>query len=143
MIHKEAAESLTHSVIRVLHSRFPSRFDCVDRHEHLFSMCFWLPCRTNQSENIWRGTHIALLWGVRMLDALVLVHIRFNVRCAIIFSVIWIISGHIPVKPIFSVLNAFRCAILLTFKWMMVDSPDSVDIEDLSSSSRKFLSRQR
>ena len=34
----------------------------------------------------------------------------------------------IPVKPIFGVGNAVRCAILIPFDWMMVDSADSADV---------------
>jgi hypothetical protein len=37
-IHKEARENLTDSVLLFLHSRVPSRVDCIDGHQHLFSM---------------------------------------------------------------------------------------------------------
>jgi len=37
-IHTEAGETLTHSVLLCLHCLVPSRFDCIDCHEHLFSM---------------------------------------------------------------------------------------------------------
>ena len=68
--------------------------------------------------------------------------IRLVVCSAIIFSVIWIIEVAIPVQPIMGVRNAFRCAIIMTFDWMTVDSPDLADIEDLSSSSSEVLCRQ-
>jgi len=90
-IHKEAGETLMHSVLLFCHSLVPSCFDCIDRHQHLVSLSLWIPCRPNQSGNIWRGDHILLLLVFRILDAIVLVHIGFNVRRAIIFTVIWII----------------------------------------------------
>jgi len=40
------------------------------------------------------------------------------------------------------VRKAFRCAILIPFDWMTVDSSDSANILDLSSSSREVLCRQ-
>jgi len=90
-IHKEAGETLTHSVILFLHSLIPPRFKSVDHHQHLFSLSLWLPCSPNQLGNIWRGAHIPLLRAFRILNAIVLLQIRFNVCCATVFAVIWII----------------------------------------------------
>jgi len=102
----------------------------------------WLQWNPNQSGNIWGGTHIPLLWTFRILDAIDLLYIRFNVCRAIVFTVIWIILVPILVKPIFSVRNAFRCTILITVTWMMVDSSDSADILNISLSPREVLCRQ-
>jgi hypothetical protein len=68
--------------------------------------------------------------------------IQFIIRCAIIFVVIWIIQVIIAVKQIFIARNSFRCAIVIAFYWIPVDSPDWVDIYDLSSSSKEVLFRQ-
>jgi hypothetical protein len=37
-IHKEAGQTLTHAVLLFHHSLVRSRFHCINRHEHLFSM---------------------------------------------------------------------------------------------------------
>ena len=62
------------------------------------------------------------------IDAIVLLYIGFIVRCAILFTVNWIIQVAFPVQPIIGVRNAFRCAVLRAFVWMTVDSSDSADI---------------
>jgi len=142
MLHKEAGEPLTHSVLLFLHSFIPPRFNSIDCHQHLHSLSFWLQCWPNQSGNIRRDTQIMQLWPFQILDDIVLLCIWFIVCHTIIFAVIWLIHFAIPVWPILSVRNAFRCAILITFDWIMVDSPDSADIYDLSSSSREVLCRQ-
>jgi len=76
-------------------------------------------------------------------------YIGFNVCLPIIFAVIWIIQVviriiqvAIPVKPIFSVRNSFRCTILITFGWMTVDFLYLENIYYLSLSSREILCRQ-
>jgi hypothetical protein len=51
-IHKEAGETLTHSVRLSPPSLVPSLFDCIDRHQHLFSVSRIPPCRPNQTGNI-------------------------------------------------------------------------------------------
>ena len=132
-----------HSVLLFLHSLIPPRFVYIDRHWDLFSLVLWLPCRPNQSGIIWRGAHIPLCWAAQNLDAIALFYIRFNVCPAIVFAVISIIKVPIPVKPIFSLQNAFSCAMLIALDWMTVDSSDSEDIQYLSSSSREVLCRQR
>ena len=45
-------------------------------------------------------------------------------------------------SPVVSVRNVFRCAILVPFDWMTLDSPNMTDIQDLRSSSRQFVCRQ-
>jgi hypothetical protein len=77
---------------------------------------------------MWRGAHILLLWALESLDAIVVLYIGFIGHCAILLTVIWYMQVAIPVKPIFGVLNAFRCRILIVSHWMTVDSPDSADI---------------
>jgi len=134
---------LKHSVLHFLHSLTPPRFDCMDRHQHPISLSLWLPCGLNQSGNTWRGAHIPLLWAFQILDAIALLYIRFNVCRAIGFAAIWNIYVPIQVEPNCSVRNAFRCAILINFEWMTDDSPDSADIEYLSSSSREVICGQR
>jgi hypothetical protein len=37
-IHKQAGEILTHYVLQFLQSLVPSRFDCIDLYQHIFSM---------------------------------------------------------------------------------------------------------
>jgi hypothetical protein len=64
----------------------------------------------------------------RILDAIVMLYIGFIVCCSFLFSVIWIIQVAIPVEPIIGVRNAFWCALLVAFNWMMADSPVSADI---------------
>jgi len=133
---------LTHPVLLFFSSFISPRFNCIDRHQHLLSLSLWLPGRTNQSGHIGRVAHIMLLWAFRILDTIVVLYIGFIVRCTILFTGIWIIQVPIPVKPIIGIRNADRCAIIVGFDWMMVDSPDSADIYDLSSSSREVLCRQ-
>jgi len=58
---------------------------------------------------------------------------QFQVRCAIFFAVIWIIWVPIPVKPISSVRNPFRCAVLITVNRMMVDFSDMAYVQCVSS----------
>jgi hypothetical protein len=69
-------------------------------------------------------------------------YIRFNVRCAILFSVIGIIQVTIHCQPIVSGRNEFQSVINSGFDWMTVDSPNSADIQDLSSPSARFLADQ-
>jgi len=126
-LHK-AREPLTHSVLLFLLFFISPRFNWIDHDQHLFSLFIWLPCWPNQSGHIWRHSHILLLWAFRILNAIVGVYIRFIIRCTIIFDVIWIIQVAIPVQPIIGVRNALRCAIVVAFHWMTVDSPDSADI---------------
>jgi len=63
-----------HSVLHILHTLVPSGLDCIDRPQHPFSMFLWPPCRPNQSRKVLDGTHILLLWGFQILDAIVLIH---------------------------------------------------------------------
>jgi len=133
---------LTHSDLLFLVSLTPFYFHCIDRQQHLFSLIVWPGCWPNQLVDIRCGTRPLLLWAFRIHDAIVLLHISFIVCLPVIFAVIWIIQVTIPVKRILGVGNTFRCTILITLSWMMVDSPDLVDIEYLCSSSRKVLHRQ-
>ena len=123
-----AGEPLTHPVLHCFSSFISPRFNCIDRHQQLFSLSLWFPGRPNQSGHIWRGAHILLLWAFWILDAIVVLYIRFIVRCTILFTVIWSIQVAIPVKPIIGIRNAFRCAIIVALDWMTVDSPDWADI---------------
>jgi len=92
--------------------------------------------------HIWRGAHILLLWGFRILDAIVVLYIGVIVRSAILLAVIWILQVAIPVEAIYSVRNAVWCAIVVAFDWMTGESLNTADIQDLSSSSREVLCRQ-
>jgi hypothetical protein len=65
----------------------------------------------------------------QILDTIVALDIRFNFRCAILFTVIWIIKVPIPGKPIFSNQNDLRWANFIMFDWMIVDSADSVHMQ--------------
>jgi len=141
-IHQEVGETLIHSVLLYLHSLIPPRFDCINSPQHLFSLSHWLPCRQNQSGNIWRGTHIPLLWAFCLLDAILLLYVTFTLCRAIVLAVIWIIQVPTPVKPIFGIRNAFWCTIIITVDLMTVDSSHSADISYLSSSSREVLCTQ-
>jgi len=127
-IHKEAGETLMHSVLHFLHSLITPCFDCIHPHQHCFIPSLWLPCRPDQSGNSWQGAHIPLLLAVRILRAMVLLYIWFNVHHAIVFADIRMIEVPILVKPIFSVRNGVRCAILFTFAWMTFDCSDWADI---------------
>jgi hypothetical protein len=51
-----------------------------------------------------------------------------NVCRRIMFPVIWIIPVISPVWPILGVWNTFRCAIRITFNWIMVACSESADI---------------
>jgi len=42
------------------------------------------------------GAEIPLLWAFRILDAIVSLHIPFNISCKIGFAVSWIIQVSIP-----------------------------------------------
>jgi hypothetical protein len=75
-----------------------------------------------------RTANILHVWAFRILDDIVVLYIGIIGCCAILFPVIWLIPVAIPVKPINGVRNDFRCAILLAFDWMTVDSPDLMEI---------------
>jgi hypothetical protein len=110
-----------HSVEPFLPYLVPSRFDCIDHHQHLCSMSIWLLCRPNQSGNIWRGAHNPLLCGFRIHDAIFLFQIRFSVRRIIIFALVWIILVFIPVKPMFvsEMLSGVLSSLLSTW-WRLI-----------------------
>jgi hypothetical protein len=127
-IHTEAGATWTHSVLLFFHSLIPPRFRCIDRHQQIHGLSPRHSCRPNQSGNMWRGAYMLLPWALRNRNAIALLCMSFNVRHTIVIDVIWIISIPIPVKPIFSVRNAFKCAILIPFDWITVYSPDSADI---------------
>jgi len=95
-LHKEAGETLTHSVQPFLRSLVPPRFYCIDHHKHLFSLALEHPGWPNQSGIIWGGIHIPLLWAFRILNAIALLHIRLNVCHSIFVGVIWIVQVAIP-----------------------------------------------
>jgi len=131
-----------HSAQSVLDTLIPLHFDCIHHHQHVFSLSLWLLDRSNQSGNIWGSIHMPLLWAFQILDAIVSLNSWFNICCAIIFAVIWIIQIAIQVKPIVRVQNTFRCAILITFDWIIVDSSGTAVIQYLNSSSREVLCKQ-
>jgi len=135
---QEAGETLTHSVLLFLHSLIPTCFHCIDCHQQLFSVSVRFPCRSNQSGNIWRNTHIPLQYTFQIVDEVAIPNVRFTVCCPIVFGVICIVQVPIPVKPIIHCRNVFRCAVLR----MTVDSSDSANISYLSWSSRAVLCRQ-
>jgi len=141
--HIEPGENiLTHSDQLFLVSPVPPCFHCIHGHQQCFSVFVWPPCWPNQSGYIRYGIHIPLPYAGPILDAIILLYIRFIVCLLIIIALILIIQVTIPVKPILGVGNASRCNILFTFSWMTVDSSDSADIKYLSSSFRKVLCRQ-
>ena len=72
-----------------IHSLIAPRFSCIDGHQHLSSLPLWLPCRPNQYGKLWRGAHSPLFWAFQILDARIVLYIRFNVRRTIVFTVIW------------------------------------------------------
>jgi len=47
-----------HSVLLFVHTHVPPRLDCIDRHQHIFSLSLWLLCRPIRSGNIWHKAHI-------------------------------------------------------------------------------------
>jgi len=96
-LYKEPGETLTHSVLLFLYSLIPPRFYCINCHQHLCSLSLWLPCRPNQSWNIWHSTQIPLLCAFQILNAHALLCIRFNIYRAIVIAVNWIIQVAIPV----------------------------------------------
>jgi hypothetical protein len=48
----------------------------------------------------------------------------------------------LQVESDFTIQNTFRCAFLIIFDWMTVDSSTVADIEDFSSSTNKVRCRQ-
>jgi len=80
----------------------------------------WPPCWPNKTWNIWYCTHIPLHW-------VFWTQIGFTLCLLVLFALIWIIQGTIPVKPILSVGNGFSCTILITFWRMTVNSSESAD----------------
>jgi len=140
-LHTGACETFTHSVLLFLHSPILPCFDTIDYYQHRFSLSVWLPCWSIQSGHICHGTHIPLLWAFRILDAIVLLYIIINICCAIVFAVNRHIQVTSPVKAISGIRTCFRCAILITFDWMTVDSSDSADIQHFILSPREVLCR--
>jgi len=90
-IHKEASETLTHSVLLFLYTFIPACFHCIDCNQHRFNHSLRLWCRPNQSGNIWEGARIPLNWALRMLDAIVLLSVKFTICRSIVIAVGWII----------------------------------------------------
>jgi len=133
---------LMHSILLYHDSTIPPCFRGIDRHQDLFSLALWHLCWLNQSGNVWCSTHILQLCAFRILDAIVSLHIRLNICRAIVSTVICMIQVAIPVKPIFGGRDGFRCAILINFNWMTVDSSDLADIQYLSLSSREVHFRK-
>jgi hypothetical protein len=123
-------------------SRVPSRFQCTDRHNQLFRLFHWPPWWPNQSGNIWCSTPVSLRWGFWILNDVFLLWIRFIVCLPLVFAQILVRQVIIPVKPICSIGNAFGCAILITFRWMLVTCLDSGYIQYFNSSSKEVHWRQ-
>jgi len=134
--------TLTHSVLFCFVPLIPARFHRIIRHQHVFHHFFRPACWQHQSGNIKCGRHIRLLWGFRILDAILHLSVEFCVSLPAVFAGIWITEVTIPVGLIFLVRNAFICTVQITFGWMVVDSFDSVDITYVSSSSREVLCSQ-
>jgi len=141
-LHNELGDTtLTHSDLLSLELLIPPGFHYIHRHQRLVNLLLTSSYRPNQCRNIQCGTHIPMLWGVWILNAVVQFHIWFIICLPVVFAVVWIIQVPIPVKPIFSVWNAIRWAIHITFGRMAVDSFDSADIQYLCSTSREVLWR--
>jgi len=131
---------LTQTVLLFPVSLISPCFHCTDSYQRLFSLIHWPPCWPNQSRNIWCSLFNNVLWAFESLDAIAWVYIWLIVGLTVVFTLIWIIQIANPVKPIFNVENNSWCTFLLTFAWMTINSPDSVDIQYLSSTSRDVLS---
>lgn len=141
-IHKEAGETIIHSVVDFLYTIVPAYFDYIERHQLLINLALGLPCTLHQLRNFWHTTHIQLLWAFPSFKAIVLLHIRITVLWTIILTIVLdYISSH-PVKFIIIAQNADSCCVLVTFNWMRVDFADLADSEDLSSSSMPVHCRQ-
>jgi len=142
-LHIEPGENiLTQSVQLFLISLIPPCFNCIDSHQPRFSLSHWPLCWPNQSRNIWCGTHNPMLWAFRSLDVFASLFNGFIVCLIVVFTLFWIIQLTIPVQPIVGIGNTFRCAILVTFSCLIVDSSESANIQYLSSSSREVMCRQ-
>jgi len=142
MQHNEPGENMMmHSVLGVLVSLIPPRFHCIDHHQPRFSDLIWSRCWPNQSSNIVCGTHMQLLCDSPIINRIVQLNIRFIIYLPVVFTVIRIIQVTIAVMPIFGVPIAFRCTILMTFSWMMVDSLYSGDIQYWRATFREVLWR--
>jgi hypothetical protein len=90
-IHKEAGETLMHSVLLFFIPLFLVVSIALTV-TNTFSACFFdFRAGPNQSGNICQGAHIPLLWAFWILDAIVLPHFRFNICQPVVFTVIWII----------------------------------------------------
>jgi len=141
--HKEPGETTsTHSVLLFLVPYIPLCFHRIACHQQLSNLLVWPPCWPNQSRNMPFGTHITQRWGFWILDSTGWVHVGFIVRLPVVFTVIWIVQVPIPVKPIFSIRIALRCTFLITFSWMSLNCFYSMDIYNLSWSSREVLCTQ-
>jgi len=127
-LHLEAVEPSMHSVLLFLDSLLPPCFYCIDHQKHLFTHCLWRPYWLNQSGNIECDIHIPLLWAFQVINAIVLLYIKFNVCHAIVCAIIWTIQVAIPVQRIFSVQNPLMSTITITFDWMIVVSAGLADI---------------
>ena len=90
-----------HSVLLFLSCLITISSDWIDHHQHLSSLSHRLPYRPNQFGNIWRGNHLQLLWALWILDSILLLDIRWNICCAFVFVVIWIVQVTIPGKYYF------------------------------------------
>jgi len=141
--HREpGVNTFMYSVLLSLVPLIPPHLFCIDRQQHLCRhfLCplFW----PIQSGNIWCSTQILWLEDFRILAATVLLYVGFIVCLRVVFTVNLIFAVTIPVKPIFSVPNAFRCTVRITFSWIAVDPSDLADIQYLSSFSREVFCSQ-
>jgi hypothetical protein len=109
---KDTGETLTKSNQLFLHSLIPYRFYCTDCQQHSAAISLWNPCWPNQSGNIWRSTHIPLLWAICIINDNISPNIRLNVWHEIVITVFGIIEVAIQVKCIVSILNHSQCAII-------------------------------
>ena len=100
---------LMDSVLLCLVSLVPPGFYCICNHDRLWSLFLWPPCWMHQSRNMCSGIQMPLLCTFRILEAIVWIHIRFNIWHPVVFTFIWISQVIIPVMPIFIVQHAYRC----------------------------------
>lgn len=90
---------------------------------------------------MWCGTQILLLWAFPIHNSIVCLIIRYIIRLAIVFTVNSIIQLPLLVNRICCIENIFRWTVFIAFDWMMVESSDSADTYNVSSTSREILPR--
>ena len=142
-IHKEAGETLTHSVLLLFTSLF-LLISIALTIINTFSACFFdLRCGLINL-GIFGAALTSRFSGHSGPSILLSSSIPDSIFARQSSSLLlWIIKVPIQVKPIFRFRNDLSCAILITFDGTMVDSSDSPDIQYLSSSPREVGCSQR